>query len=64
MVDAEVASVSAAGGRNEALVAISRTFGLHQFRRSEPEMPGPEGDRAVLWLSSEHCLIGVPEEAC
>ena len=33
VVDAEVASTSAVQGQAEALLAISRTFALHQFTR-------------------------------
>lgn len=59
VVDAEVASSGQVGGQAEALSAISRTFGLHEFSRSIPDGDGPEPDRRVIWLSSERCLIGM-----
>jgi DNA-binding CsgD family transcriptional regulator len=61
VIEAEVASSAGADGRNEALPTISRTFGLHGFRQPEPRETS-SSDRAVLWISSETCLIGVPRK--
>lgn len=60
VTDAEIASASGAVGQGEALLVISRTFGLHAF---EKDAPAGEADRGVLWLSSERCLIGIRRRA-
>ena len=61
VIEAEVASSAGPDGRDEVLLAINRTFGLHGLQQPEPQETS-SSDRAVLWISSEACLIGVPRK--
>lgn len=63
VVDMAVASRDGAVARQEALAIVRRTIGLYEpAHRELGRSDRADGPRALIWLNSERCLVGLGPE--